>query len=120
MLLKIMVIYMFILSVTCVLLSLGILTGFYVYVTFYRKWQKVNLVFEGVDTVAQILINNVTLGRTDNMFNRYVSNVFVSEGASVFFFKTFLLRALSVHSTTHKNRCLDVESVDLGAACVIR
>uniref|UniRef100_A0A8C4V2I5 Beta-mannosidase n=1 Tax=Falco tinnunculus TaxID=100819 RepID=A0A8C4V2I5_FALTI len=36
-----------------------------------RKWQKVNLIFEGVDTVAQILINNVTLGRTDNMFNRY-------------------------------------------------
>ncbi|XP_077671208.1 beta-mannosidase isoform X2 [Eretmochelys imbricata] len=35
------------------------------------KWQKVNLVFEGVDTVAQILINNVTVGRTDNMFNRY-------------------------------------------------
>ncbi|NWH32714.1 MANBA mannosidase, partial [Chloropsis hardwickii] len=36
-----------------------------------RKWQKVNLVFEGVDTIAQILLNNVTLGRTDNMFNRY-------------------------------------------------
>uniref|UniRef100_A0A8B9M4L0 Beta-mannosidase n=1 Tax=Accipiter nisus TaxID=211598 RepID=A0A8B9M4L0_9AVES len=36
-----------------------------------KKWQKVNLVFEGVDTVAQILINNITLGRTDNMFNRY-------------------------------------------------
>uniref|UniRef100_A0A8C5IH62 Beta-mannosidase n=2 Tax=Junco hyemalis TaxID=40217 RepID=A0A8C5IH62_JUNHY len=36
-----------------------------------RKWQKVNLVFEGVDTVAQILLNNVTLGRTDNMFTRY-------------------------------------------------
>ncbi|RLW09380.1 hypothetical protein DV515_00002554 [Chloebia gouldiae] len=36
-----------------------------------RKWQKVNLVFEGVDTVAQILLNNVTLGGTDNMFNRY-------------------------------------------------
>ncbi|XP_019343596.2 beta-mannosidase isoform X2 [Alligator mississippiensis] len=35
------------------------------------KWQKVNLVFEGVDTVAQILVNNVTVGRTDNMFNRY-------------------------------------------------
>ncbi|NXY48253.1 MANBA mannosidase, partial [Ceuthmochares aereus] len=36
-----------------------------------RKWQKVNLVFEGVDTVAQILMNNITLGRTNNMFNRY-------------------------------------------------
>ncbi|XP_071598687.1 beta-mannosidase isoform X1 [Heliangelus exortis] len=36
-----------------------------------RKWQKVNLVFEGVDTVAQIRMNNITLGRTDNMFIRY-------------------------------------------------
>ncbi|NXN94233.1 MANBA mannosidase, partial [Rhinopomastus cyanomelas] len=36
-----------------------------------RKWQKVNLVFEGVDTVAQIVMNNKTLGTTDNMFNRY-------------------------------------------------
>ncbi|NWU97336.1 MANBA mannosidase, partial [Upupa epops] len=36
-----------------------------------RKWQKMNLIFEGVDTVAQILMNNITLGRTDNMFNRY-------------------------------------------------
>uniref|UniRef100_A0A663MW73 Beta-mannosidase n=2 Tax=Athene cunicularia TaxID=194338 RepID=A0A663MW73_ATHCN len=54
-----------------------------------RKWQKVNLVFEGVDTVAQILINNITLGRTDNMFNRYVSTVFCSEGASVFSSKPF-------------------------------
>lgn len=86
---KITVIHVFILSVSCVVLTPGILTGFYVYVTFYRKWQKVNLVFEGVDTVAQILINNITLGRTDNMFNRYVSNVFVSEGASVFSSKHF-------------------------------
>ncbi|XP_053259924.1 beta-mannosidase isoform X4 [Podarcis raffonei] len=36
-----------------------------------RKWQKVSLVFDGVDTVAQIVVNNVTVGRTDNMFNRY-------------------------------------------------
>uniref|UniRef100_A0A8D2KYZ9 Beta-mannosidase n=1 Tax=Varanus komodoensis TaxID=61221 RepID=A0A8D2KYZ9_VARKO len=34
-------------------------------------WQKVSLVFEGLDTVAQIVVNNVTIGRTDNMFNRY-------------------------------------------------
>ncbi|XP_053108977.1 beta-mannosidase [Hemicordylus capensis] len=34
-------------------------------------WQKVNLTFEGVDTVAEVVINNVTVGRTDNMFNRY-------------------------------------------------
>ncbi|XP_051475768.1 beta-mannosidase isoform X2 [Apus apus] len=36
-----------------------------------RKWQKVNLVFEGLDTVSEILMNNITLGRTDNMFIRY-------------------------------------------------
>lgn len=70
-------------------LALSILIVFHRYVFFCRKWQKVNLVFEGVDTVAQILLNNVTLGRTDNMFNRYVSNVFISEGASVFSSKLF-------------------------------
>ncbi|KAM5255680.1 beta-mannosidase [Ctenodactylus gundi] len=35
------------------------------------KWQKVILIFEGVDTVAEILLNNVTIGKTDNMFKRY-------------------------------------------------
>ncbi|XP_003796374.3 beta-mannosidase [Otolemur garnettii] len=35
------------------------------------KWQKVNLIFEGVDTVSKILFNNITIGATDNMFNRY-------------------------------------------------
>ncbi|XP_007951844.1 beta-mannosidase [Orycteropus afer afer] len=35
------------------------------------KWQKVNLIFEGIDTVTKILLNNVTIGKTDNMFNRY-------------------------------------------------
>ncbi|XP_037587337.1 beta-mannosidase isoform X2 [Cebus imitator] len=35
------------------------------------KWQKVNLVLEGVDTVSKILFNKVTIGETDNMFNRY-------------------------------------------------
>lgn len=38
-------------------------------------WQKVNLVFEGVDTVAQVVVNNVTVGRTYNMFNRYSFDV---------------------------------------------
>nr|XP_013006030.1 LOW QUALITY PROTEIN: beta-mannosidase [Cavia porcellus] len=37
------------------------------------KWQKVNLTFEGVDTVAEIFFNNVSIGKTDNMFRRYVS-----------------------------------------------
>ncbi|XP_040822704.1 beta-mannosidase [Ochotona curzoniae] len=35
------------------------------------KWQKINLVFDGVDTVAKILFNNVTIGKTENMFNEY-------------------------------------------------
>uniref|UniRef100_A0A8D2B1D6 Beta-mannosidase n=1 Tax=Sciurus vulgaris TaxID=55149 RepID=A0A8D2B1D6_SCIVU len=35
------------------------------------KWQVINLVFEGVDTVSEILLNNVTIGKTDNMFNKY-------------------------------------------------
>nr|XP_003410544.1 beta-mannosidase isoform X1 [Loxodonta africana] len=37
----------------------------------HSKWQKVILIFEGIDTVTKILLNNVTLGKTDNMFNRY-------------------------------------------------
>nr|XP_004663044.1 beta-mannosidase [Jaculus jaculus] len=35
------------------------------------QWQKVNLIFEGVDTVAKILFNEVALGTTDNMFRSY-------------------------------------------------
>uniref|UniRef100_A0A671DUE6 Beta-mannosidase n=1 Tax=Rhinolophus ferrumequinum TaxID=59479 RepID=A0A671DUE6_RHIFE len=35
------------------------------------KWQKVNLIFEGVDTVAKVLLNNVSIGKTNNMFKRY-------------------------------------------------
>lgn len=32
-----------------------------------------NLIFEGVDTVAKVLLNSVPIGRTGNMFKRYVS-----------------------------------------------
>ncbi|XP_049642489.1 beta-mannosidase [Suncus etruscus] len=39
--------------------------------TALRKWKNIHLIFEGVDTVAQILLNNVTIGKTDNMFVRY-------------------------------------------------
>ncbi|XP_071071434.1 beta-mannosidase isoform X2 [Dasypus novemcinctus] len=39
------------------------------------KWQKVKLIFEGVDTVAKILLNGVIIGKTDNMFNRYSFDV---------------------------------------------
>lgn len=35
------------------------------------KWQIINLIFEGVDTVSEILLNNITIGKTDNMFNKY-------------------------------------------------
>lgn len=34
--------------------------------------QKVLLVFDGVDTISTISLNGVVLGRTDNMFRRYV------------------------------------------------
>lgn len=39
------------------------------------KWQKVNLVFEGVDTVTEVLLNNVIIGKTDNMFRSYSFDV---------------------------------------------
>ncbi|KAI4572553.1 hypothetical protein MJG53_006053 [Ovis ammon polii x Ovis aries] len=35
------------------------------------EWNKVNLVFEGIDTVAVVLLNSVPIGKTDNMFRRY-------------------------------------------------
>uniref|UniRef100_A0AAZ3R820 Beta-mannosidase n=1 Tax=Oncorhynchus tshawytscha TaxID=74940 RepID=A0AAZ3R820_ONCTS len=38
-----------------------------------RAKQRVQLVFEGVDTVASISLNGVVVGKTDNMFRRYVS-----------------------------------------------
>ncbi|XP_032188919.1 beta-mannosidase isoform X2 [Mustela erminea] len=39
------------------------------------KWQKVNLIFEGVDTVAKVLLNSVPIGKTGNMFKRYSFDV---------------------------------------------
>ncbi|XP_030046616.1 beta-mannosidase [Microcaecilia unicolor] len=39
------------------------------------KLQKVNLVCEGIDTVSKIFINNVTVGRTDNMFTKYIFDI---------------------------------------------
>ncbi|XP_069782178.1 beta-mannosidase isoform X2 [Narcine bancroftii] len=36
-----------------------------------RTLKRVNLVCDGLDTVATILINNVTLGTSNNMFRRY-------------------------------------------------
>ncbi|XP_068084134.1 beta-mannosidase [Anabrus simplex] len=34
--------------------------------------RNIQLVFHGLDTVAQVILNNVSLGFTDNMFRRYV------------------------------------------------
>ena len=42
-------------------------------ISFFSEWNKVNLVFEGIDTVAVVLLNSVPIGKTDNMFRRYVS-----------------------------------------------
>ncbi|KAM6361433.1 beta-mannosidase isoform 4-T14 [Alca torda] len=73
-----------------------------------RKWQKVNLVFEGVDTVAQILINNITLGRTDNMFNRYNFDI-TSVIKEVNFVEVRFLSAISY--AAEQSRCHKAYSI---------
>nr|XP_030127530.3 beta-mannosidase isoform X2 [Taeniopygia guttata] len=73
-----------------------------------RKWQKVNLVFEGVDTVAQILLNNVTLGRTDNMFNRYSFDI-TSMIQEVNFVEVRFLSAVSY--AAEQSRCYKAHSI---------
>ncbi|XP_040979618.1 beta-mannosidase isoform X2 [Aquila chrysaetos chrysaetos] len=73
-----------------------------------RKWQKVNLVFEGVDTVAQILINNITLGRTDNMFNRYSFDI-TSVIKEVNFVEVRFLSAVSY--AAEQSRCHKAYSI---------
>ncbi|NXY35927.1 MANBA mannosidase, partial [Pomatorhinus ruficollis] len=73
-----------------------------------RKWQKVNLVFEGVDTVAQILLNNVTLGRTDNMFNRYSFDI-TSVIQEVNFVEVRFLSAVSY--AAEQSRCHKAHSI---------
>ncbi|KAE8630723.1 hypothetical protein XENTR_v10000933 [Xenopus tropicalis] len=40
-----------------------------------RLWQKVILVFEGIDTVSTILLNNISVAKTYNMFTRYTVDV---------------------------------------------
>ncbi|KAL4641879.1 beta-mannosidase [Arapaima gigas] len=48
-----------------------------------RQKQMVRLVFDGVDTVSTISINNFVLGTTDNMFRRYdfhVSGILKADG----------------------------------------
>ncbi|KAM4900010.1 beta-mannosidase isoform 5-T9 [Sylvia borin] len=73
-----------------------------------RKWQKVNLVFEGVDTVAQILLNNVTLGGTDNMFNRYSFDI-TSVIQEVNFVEVRFLSAVSY--AAEQSRCHKAHSI---------
>ncbi|XP_050194015.1 beta-mannosidase [Myiozetetes cayanensis] len=73
-----------------------------------RKWQKVNLVFEGVDTVAQILLNNVTVGRTDNMFNRYSFDI-TSVIKEVNFVEVRFLSAVSY--AAEQSRCHKAYSI---------
>ncbi|XP_041905597.1 beta-mannosidase isoform X1 [Corvus kubaryi] len=73
-----------------------------------RKWQKVNLVFEGVDTVAQILLNNVTVGRTDNMFNRYSFDI-TSVIQEVNFVEVRFLSAVSY--AAEQSRCHKAHSI---------
>ncbi|XP_051820137.1 beta-mannosidase isoform X1 [Antechinus flavipes] len=41
----------------------------------FSKLQKISLIFEGVDTVVEVLLNNVTIGKTDNMFTRYTFDI---------------------------------------------
>ncbi|XP_078057374.1 beta-mannosidase isoform X3 [Mustelus asterias] len=37
----------------------------------FSKWKRVNVVCDGLDTVATILINNITVGTSNNMFRQY-------------------------------------------------
>ncbi|KAF2896670.1 hypothetical protein ILUMI_09505, partial [Ignelater luminosus] len=38
-------------------------------------YENVNLVFDGVDTFSNIIINNVEIGKTENMFVRYIFDI---------------------------------------------
>ncbi|XP_056422462.1 beta-mannosidase isoform X3 [Hyla sarda] len=38
-------------------------------------WQKVNLVCEGIDTISTIVLNNVSIAKTQNMFSRYTVDI---------------------------------------------
>ncbi|XP_050296172.1 beta-mannosidase-like [Anthonomus grandis grandis] len=63
----------------------------------------VNIVFEGVDTFATIVINNVTVGETSNMFVRYVFDVkpiLKAEGNNTIkvFFQSPIERALNLNN----------------------
>ncbi|KAM4052385.1 beta-mannosidase isoform 2-T2 [Anomaloglossus baeobatrachus] len=40
-----------------------------------RHWQKVNLVCDGIDTISTIILNTVTIAKTQNMFSRYTLDI---------------------------------------------
>lgn len=39
------------------------------------NYKNVYIVFDGVDTFASIVLNNETIGNTDNMFTRYIFDI---------------------------------------------
>ncbi|XP_069834484.1 beta-mannosidase isoform X2 [Dendropsophus ebraccatus] len=40
-----------------------------------RHWQKVNLVCEGIDTISTIVLNKISIAKTQNMFSRYTIDI---------------------------------------------
>ena len=40
-----------------------------------RSYAVTNIVFEGLDTFARVLINDMEVGRSENMFVRYIFDV---------------------------------------------
>ncbi len=47
----------------------------FIYPYIFDKKSSLKLVFEGIDTIADVYLNNRLLGRTDNMFLRYEFNI---------------------------------------------
>lgn len=41
----------------------------------YLDLENINLVFEGLDTFADIFINNIKIGESKNMFVQYIFDV---------------------------------------------
>lgn len=57
------------------------------------NYDNVNLVLDGIDTVAEVSINGKTVLLTENMFRQYVTNVKTYLNVSICFISTiFLIR----------------------------
>lgn len=39
------------------------------------QYENLNIVFEGLDTISTVKINDVVVGESDNMFVRYIFNI---------------------------------------------